>query len=190
MPASISNCLAARWPTVPTPGDAYVIFAGIGLRLLDQALHVRHAQAVAHRQHVGNARHHGDRHPFRRVERHGLVEQLVHRDRAGRAEQQRVAVRLGPRDLGRPDVARRGAAQVLDDRPSVPISCSARRRCSRASRSVPPPAGNGTAIFTGRDGNVLRGGRSGKHRRTSERRQQSYDSFHRQASSRACGLRR
>ena len=99
-------------------------------------------------------RHRGDQ-PDRReilariVARIG-IEARIDRDRAGVAEQQRVAVGLGLGDRAGAEIAA-GAGAVIDHDGclSAPESFSA---TMRASASTPPPGGNGTTSVIVREG--------------------------------------
>jgi hypothetical protein len=93
----------------------------IGLGARDQVLHGRAVEALAQHQHVGSGRQQRDRRPARRIVGHVLVEEAVGGDRAGRGEQERVAVGRRARHLGRADIAGR-AADVLHDRRLSPFA--------------------------------------------------------------------
>ncbi len=93
----------------------------IGLGARDQVLDGRALEALAQHQHVGAGGQQGDRGPARRVVGHVLVEEAVGGDRAGRGEQQRVAVGRRACHLGGADIAG-GAADILHDRRLPPLA--------------------------------------------------------------------
>ena len=126
--------------------------AGIGLGLLDQLLHRRHAELGADDQHVGRAAEDRDRLEPGRVVVELLVERLVDRQRGRRRGQQRVAVGRSAREgLGAHIAGRSGP--VLDDTGCFQTLLSA-SPTMRGRASAVPPAGLGTMILTVEDGKL------------------------------------
>ena len=114
--------------------------ARIGLGTGDQVRNCRTFEVLAQHEHVRTCCQQGDRDPTRRVITHLFVEKSVGRDRAGRSQQQRIAVRGCARDLGGADIARR-AADILHDCRLTPFAAEllgeqARERVGAAAGEV------------------------------------------------------
>ena len=104
-----------RWFGGAAAGRAALQLAGPRLRIGDELRQRLHRQLRADDQHLRRAETQADRGEIlRRIVGHPLHDQRVDGQRAVRAQQQRVPVRLGPGDDLGADIAA-GACAVLDD---------------------------------------------------------------------------
>jgi hypothetical protein len=113
--------LGAQLVEARDPARGEVELAGLRAGKRDQLVYVADRQRRMHHQHRGDVRDERDRREVGdRVEGHARVQELVHRVRAHRAEEERIAV--GRRARGRlgPDVAG-GAGAILDEHRLAPL---------------------------------------------------------------------
>ena len=94
--------------------------AGIGLAVGDELLERVCRQLLAHDQDIRDGRQHGDRNEPGRIVAGVAIEQVIERQRGGRSDQQRIAVRRRARDVAGADI-HRAAGDVLDNRRLAPF---------------------------------------------------------------------